>query len=144
MATGAGRGVIYIDTSAAMKLVRPEEYSLDLSRWLAERLDVPVVSSQLIEVELLRATKRSEPSRVDRAREVLQGINVVAFSPPVIARAAGYADPELRSLDAIHLATAEHVASKANKPLEAFLAYDSRLLEAAQSMGMNVAAPGTP
>jgi len=49
--------VIYLDTSAAMKLVRPEAHSNDLSRWLTERPRSPLLSSVLIEVELMRATR---------------------------------------------------------------------------------------
>jgi hypothetical protein len=143
MATAAGdQRVIYIDTSAAMKLVRPEAHSADLSRWLDDRPGAPVVSSVLIEVELLRATIRSGPARVTRAVDVLRGIGVVTLSPTVIARAVGYVDPDLRSLDAIHLATAEHVASTTNEALDAFLAYDERLLAAARKIGLTVAVPG--
>lgn len=134
--------MIYIDTSAAVKLVRPETYSADLSRWLEERSWTSVVSSVLIEVELIRATRRSEPERIARAGRVLDGIGVVTLSPAVIARAASYPDRELRSLDAIHLATAEHVASATAEALDAFLAYDERLVAAARSVGLTVASPG--
>jgi hypothetical protein len=124
-----------------MKLVRPEEHSDDLSRWFADRRDSPVLSSVLIEVELMRATRRSAPSRLDRAAAVLDGIGVVTLSSSVISRASAYADPDLRSLDAIHLATAEHVGSVA-RPLEAFVVYDERLLAAARRVGLPVVAPG--
>jgi predicted nucleic acid-binding protein len=134
--------VIYLDTSAAMKLVRPEAHSIDLSSWLRERLDLGVISSVLIEVELMRATRRSAPDRLGRAVDVLLGIGVVTVSPAVIARAAAYADPELRSLDSIHLATAEHLLAVAREPLHAFVAYDERLLGAARGRGLAVAAPG--
>ena len=143
MATAAGdQRVIYIDTSAAMKLVRSEAHSAELSSWLDDRPGAPVVSSVLIEVELLRATIRSGQARVNRASDVLRGIGVVTLSPAVIARAVGYVDPDLRSLDAIHLATAEHVVSTTNEALDAFLAYDERLLAAARKIGLTVAAPG--
>jgi hypothetical protein len=143
MATAAGdQRVIYIDTSAAMKLERSEAHSAELSSWLDDRSGVPVVSSVLIEVELLRATIRSGQARVNRASDVLRGIGVVTLSPAVIARAVGYVDPDLRSLDAIHLATAEHVASTTNESLDTFLAYDERLLAAARRIGLTVAAPG--
>jgi hypothetical protein len=56
--------VIYLDTSGAMKLVRSEAHSDDLSRWFRERLGIPVLSSVLIEVELVRATRRSAPDKV--------------------------------------------------------------------------------
>ena len=143
MAMAAGdQRVIYIDTSAAMKLVRSEAYSAALSRWLDDRPGTPVVSSVLIEVELLRATMRSDPAKMARAAEVLRGIGVVTLSPAVIARAAGYVDLDLRSPDAIHLATAEHVVSTTDQALEAFLAYDERLLAAARNIGLTGTAPG--
>ena len=125
-----------------MKLVRPEVHSDHLSRFLGERPRTPVLSSVLIEVELVRATRRSAPERLGRAAEVLRGIGVVTLSPSVIDRAARYADPDLRSFDAIHLATAEHVASVASEALEAFVTYDERLLAAARELGLPVVAPG--
>ncbi len=135
-------GLIYFDTSAAMKLVRPEVHSADLSGWLNGRRPSPVVSSVLIEVELLRATRRSAPERMERATDVLRGVGVVTLSPPVLARAAAYADPILRSLDAVHLATAEHVMDRTGEVLAAFVAYDDRLLAAAREVGLPVVAPG--
>lgn len=126
-----------------MKLVRPEQYSASLSRWLEERQGIPILSSVLIEVELLRATRRSEPERSARAAEVLRGIGVVTVSPEVISRAAGYGDSELRSLDAIHLATAEHVAAITKGEVMTFLAYDDRLLTAARKIGLTTATPGS-
>lgn len=134
--------MIYLDTSGAMKLVRAEAHSAELGRWFNDHLGVPVLSSVLIEVELLRATRRSAPEWIVRAAEVLRGIGVVTVSPSVIARAAGYDDPNLRSLDAIHLATAQHVAMATRETLEAFVAYDERLLAAARRIGLPVAAPG--
>jgi hypothetical protein len=134
--------VIYLDTSGAMKLVRPEVHSDQLSRFFGERRKTTVLSSVLIEVELVRATRRSAPERLERAAEVLRGIGVVTLSPWVIERAARYTDPDLRSLDAIHLATAEHVASLADEALEAFVTYDERQLGAAHQLGLPVVAPG--
>lgn len=134
--------MIYLDTSAAVKLVRPEPCSVELTDWLGGRQGSPVLSSVLIEVELVRATRRSAPDRLGRAAEVLRGVGVVTVSPAVVARAAGYADPLLRSLDALHVATAEHVQEVAREPLEAFVAYDERLLAAARAVGLPVTAPG--
>jgi len=135
--------VIYIDTSAAMKLVRPEVHSDDLSDWLRERRHGTVLSSILIEVELMRATRRSAPERLTRAAAVLRGIAAVTLAPPVVSRASDYADANLRSLDAIHLATAEHVVTVTRKQLDAFVAYDDRLLAAARNVGLPAVAPGS-
>jgi uncharacterized protein len=134
--------LIYLDTSAAVKLARPEAHSGHLSHWLEDRAGTRVLSSVLIEVELVRAIRRSAPDRVAHAAAVLRGIGVVALSPPVVVRAGGYTDPRLRSLHAIHLATAEHVVSATGVALEAFVAYDTRLLVAARDIGLRVASPG--
>jgi uncharacterized protein len=141
-ASGGSWLVIYLDTSAAMKLVRPEVHSVELSRWLEDRAGIPVLSSVLIEVELMRATRRSAPDRLAQAAAVLRGIGVMTLSPPVVDLAADYTEPDLRSLDAIHLAAAEHLASLAANGLEAFVCYDDRLLAAAGQRGLPVANPG--
>jgi len=126
-----------------MKLVRPEVHSDDLSDWLRERRHGTVLSSVLIEVELMRATRRSAPERLARAAAVLRGIAAVTLAPPVVSRASDYADANLRSLDAIHLATAEHVVTVTRKQLDAFVAYDDRLLAAARNVGLPAVAPGS-
>jgi len=66
----------------------------------------------------------------------------VTLSPPVVTRAAAYSEMSLRSLDAIHVATAEHVVAVTKVGLEAFVAYDDRLLDAARSVGLPTVAPG--
>ncbi len=143
MARAGGDGrVVYLDTSAAIKLVRPEVHSSSLSRWLGDRGGSATLSSVLIEIESLRATRRSAPERTARAAAVLRGVGVVTLSPSVIARVTAYADPLLRSLDAVHLATAEHVMTHTGTALEAFVTYDERLLAAARSVGLPVVAPG--
>ena len=134
--------MIYLDASAAMKLTRPDAHSRDLSPWFGQRPGIPVLSSVLIEVELLRATGRSAPDRVARAAGVLRGIGVVTLSPAIVARAAGYPDPDLRSLDAVHLATAEHVVLVTQEAIAAFVAYDEHLLAAARRARLPVVAPG--
>ena len=58
-------------------------------------------------VRPMRPTRRAAPDSPARAADVLRGIGVVTVSPAVITRAVAYPDPSLRSLDAIHLATAE-------------------------------------
>ena len=125
-----------------MKLVRLEAQSEELSLWIRGLLSPHFVSSVIIEVELPRAIKRSAPTNLGRAGEVLDGIGIVTLSPAIVTRAAGFDERDLRSLDAIHLATAEHVAKAAKSEFLGFLGYDSRLLEAAQSIGLPVLAPG--
>lgn len=126
-----------------MKLVRSEVYSNDLSAWLGQRRHAVKLSSVVIEVELIRVTRRSAPEQLQRAADVLRGIGTVTLSPAVIGRASAYTDANLRSLDAIHMATAEHVRTVSTETLDAFVAYDDRLLTAARSVGLPTAAPGT-
>ena len=61
----------------------------------------------------------------------------------MVTRATGYIDANLRSLDAVHLATAEHVVAVTRVELDAFIAYDDRLLVAARHLGLPAVAPGT-
>jgi len=83
----------------------------------------------------MRATWRSAPERTAQAAAVLRGIGVVTLSPSVVARASAYTNPDLRSLDAIHLASAQHIVSVTHEALEAFVAYDQCLLLAALQRG---------
>lgn len=136
------QSVIYLDTSAAMKLVRAEAHSHDLSAWLAATSETAVLSSVLVEIELIRATRRSAPNQLDRAAAVLRGIGVVTLSPPIVARASAYAGANLRSPDAIHLAAAEHLVASTRATLDAFVAYDDRLLAAANHLGLPTLTPG--
>ncbi|MEI6454129.1 MAG: type II toxin-antitoxin system VapC family toxin [Actinomycetes bacterium] len=130
--------MIYLDSSALLKLIVEEPESATLAAWLAEYLGVPVVSSELARLEVLRACRRVAPLALSRARELLSGVDLVPLSGPVIEAAAELEGESLRSLDALHLASA--LAIKAT--LEAFVAYDSRLQSAAAAAGLPTSAPG--
>jgi predicted nucleic acid-binding protein len=136
------RVLIYLDTSAAMKLVRYEAHSDELSRWISEQAKPEFISSVIIEVELLRATRRSDPVLLGRANDVLNAVGTIILTPTIIARAAGYEEDNLRSLDAVHLATAEHLAQAVGTEFLGFLGYDVRLLNAARALGLPILAPG--
>ena len=133
--------MLYLDTAALVKLVRPEPESEALADWLDERSTAPWVSSVLVEVELPRALRRSEPELLGGVPAVLARLARYEIDELVRATAAAYPDPSLRSLDAIHLATASAVFGTR---LDAFVTYDERLREAAQSLGLPVASPGRP
>jgi predicted nucleic acid-binding protein len=70
---------------------------------------------------------------------VLARLDRFAIDPVIRSTAAAYPDSALRSLDAIHLATAQIAASTA--PLTALVTYDSRLRAAAATLGMTVSTP---
>lgn len=133
--------MIYLDTSALVKLTRAEPASDDLAAWLAERRSAALVASALVEVELARALRRHAPEALGQVPAVLASLYLLDVDSPVRSAAAGYPDPRLRSLDALHLATAQ-LAASGDEPLEAFVAYDDRLLAAARVVGISVASPG--
>ncbi|MFD1150189.1 type II toxin-antitoxin system VapC family toxin [Saccharothrix hoggarensis] len=133
--------MIYLDTSALVKLTRREPGTTELLDWLNadDRLGVRRVSSVLAEVELARALRRSSPKALANVPVVLSDLYLVEITPVVRRTAASYDDPLLRSLDAIHLATAQVLTGG----LDAFVTYDKRLSEAAAGVGLTVAAPGS-
>jgi predicted nucleic acid-binding protein len=129
--------MIYLDTSAAAKLVHPEAESAALAVYLAERLATPLVSSALLYPELVRAVSRHRPELARRAVALVQRIMTVPLAGDIVTSAATIGNPAIRTLDALHLATAVTIASE----LQAFVTYDKRLGDAATEVGLTVAAP---
>lgn len=132
--------MIYLDTSALVKQIRAETESAALADWLDSHSDFPCISSSLVEVELPRAIRAVAPEGLSAVPTVLARLNRFEIDTLVRATAAAYGDPTLRSLDAIHLATAQVAA--AHTPLAAFVVYDKRLALAAKELGLPVTAPG--
>ncbi len=93
--------MIYLDSSALVKLIHPELETRALRSWLAARPGVSV-SSALAALEVTRALRRSDPAALPR----VPGVTLVPVAEPIIVSAAALTDPLLRSLDALHLATA--------------------------------------
>ncbi|WP_020391632.1 type II toxin-antitoxin system VapC family toxin [Kribbella catacumbae] len=132
--------MIYLDTAALVKFFRREVESYALVDWIADQRDQLLVSSALAEVELPRALRRTEPDLLSAVPGVLGRIAIYEIDELVRTTAAAYDDPAIRSLDAIHLATADAVLGD---DLTAFVTYDRRLLAAAEELGLTVTAPGT-
>jgi predicted nucleic acid-binding protein len=131
--------MLYLDTSALMKLIRREPESDSLADWLDAQTPAPWVSSTLIEVELPRALRRVEPSLLADVPPIVARVARYEIDEVVRAAAAAYPNTALRSLDAIHLATA---AAVFGTQLTAFVAYDEQLLTVAAAAGLPTAAPG--
>ncbi len=129
--------MIYFDTSALVKLVFDENESAALAEWLTVRADVPKISSDLSTIELLRTCRRVDEDAVEGANLLLGGIDLLPMDRAIVEKAAALVPTELRSLDAIHLASALSV--KAN--LTALVAYDVRLCSAAAQAGIEVVSP---
>ena len=128
--------MIYLDTSAVLKLVVPEAETPQLELWLAQRAEVPRVSSRLLRIEMLRAVARSAPHRMSRANVVLSAITLLSIDD-IVSTAESIGNATLRSLDAIHLATAQNVGTA----LTAFACYDERLCDSARAAGLPVESP---
>lgn len=133
-------GFLYLDSSALVKLVLPEPESAALLALLPDWEEH--VSSVIASVEVLRAARRASASEevARRAAQVIRSVHLVTLDDEVLEVASSLAPPILRSLDAIHLASALVL----EPDLGAFVAYDERLAEAARRRGITVLRPGAP
>lgn len=95
------------------------------------------VSSALLAVESVRACARYGSERADDAREWLHGVALLPLDDEVMDAATKLGPAPLRSLDALHLATALTIRDDVG----AFVVYDERLAAAATSHGLPVVAP---
>jgi predicted nucleic acid-binding protein len=127
--------MIYADSSALVKLVAPELES-DSMRAFA---DSPgqLFTSVIGATELRRAVRRTHPTRAGAAEELLNLISTIGLSKEIVRLASVLGPPSMRTLDAIHLATALTVSEQ----LDAFVAYDKQLIEAAETAGLTVISP---
>lgn len=126
--------VWYLDTSAFLKLIVTEDESFALRAWVGSH--GPLWSSELLRTEALRAGSRlGLPASV--VEDALQVVSTVLPSVATFRTAGHMAPPPLRSLDAVHLATALELGGD----LAAVIAYDVRLIEAARAVALEVVTP---
>lgn len=125
----------YLDSSAIVKLAILEPESMALRRYLRRRQ--PLLSSALARTEVQRALLPAGAEAVARGRGVLQRLDLVRINDRILNAAGVLRPPELRSLDAIHLATAVEL----DEDLRAFVTYDERLATAAARLGLQVLQP---
>lgn len=133
--------MIYFDSSALLKFVKPEKESQALRDWrLAQPADSELVTSQLARLEISRILLRAG---VDHQRvpyvvgQATRGLFLVDVTSTVLTRARSYGIRKLGSLDAIHLATADPFLDE----LTGFVTYDAELAAAATELGLRVVAP---
>lgn len=127
----------YIDTSAALKLLVEESHSLAFAAFYEEHARASWVSSALLRIETIRAVTRVMPATLPDARELLSAFDYVTIDDEIVDAAMNEPDRMLRSLDAIHLATARVLGPD----LTGLVTYDDRLAAAANDAGMPVVAP---
>lgn len=131
--------MIYVDTSALLKLVKDDEAEGPALRAYLEKTTAPrLVSSALLAVEARRGVLRVRPDGLPKVDLLLAEVAQIGISDAVVESASRLPDPLLRSLDAIHLATALLIRDD----VEAVLTYDTRLRAAAEAHGLPTAAPG--
>lgn len=126
----------YLDTSALVKLVVAEERTEALRTWLAEEPRNPV-ASDLVRTELVRTVRTVAPERMLRARSVLDGLTLMSLRTEIFYSAGRLEPAGLRSLDALHLASALDLGDD----LDGLVTYDQRLARAAELNGVEVLAP---
>jgi predicted nucleic acid-binding protein len=127
----------YLDTSAALKLLIDESHSLAFATFYRQHSEDNWVSSTLLRIELVRAVNRTLPALLPEAREQLMAFDYVAIDDDIVDAAANEPERALRSLDAIHLATAQALGSD----VAALVTYDDRLAQAARRAGIRVLTP---
>jgi uncharacterized protein len=134
--------IFYADASALVKLIREEAESDSLRLFLE---DADLISSELVLTEIPRAVRRAvalEPVLpldllLERARELIEVLALRPVDRALLSGAGALAEPVLRALDAIHVASAVDLDQ-----IDAFVTYDERQAAAARLAGLRTVAPG--
>jgi predicted nucleic acid-binding protein len=125
----------YLDSSAIVKLAVQEPESAALRRYLRSKR--VLVTSALARTEVARAMLPLGPAAVARGEDVLRRVDVVRINDEILKTAGSMLPVELRSLDAIHLATALAIGGD----LARVCTYDDRMTSSANALGLAVVAP---
>lgn len=125
----------YLDSSAIVKLANAEPESAALRRYLRRRK--PVVASAVARTEVARALLPLGPELQRRGQDVLSRIDLLRVNDRILTAAGSLLPAEVRSLDAIHLATAQELGTD----LAQLVTYDDRMAAAATGLGLRVVNP---
>lgn len=129
---------LYLDSSAIVKLVQREAESQTLRSFLRRHRDEPRVTSALARVEVVRAVLPGGAPAIAQARRQLGRVHQVIVDSEILDRAGTMAPgTPLRSLDAVHLASAQVIGAD----LRAVVTYDQRMALAASAVGLPVEMP---
>jgi uncharacterized protein len=127
----------HVDTSAAIKLLMKETHSTAFAAFYDAHADAEWVSSALLRIEIMRAVVRAKPVLLPDARDLLLAFPYIAIDDEIVESAMNEPDRSLRSLSAIHLATARLLGPD----IDAVVTYDDRLAAAATDAGLVTASP---
>lgn len=125
----------YLDASALVKLAVTEPETAALRKYLRRHLQR--LTNRVAEIEVRRAVRRLPMSREAPVQAAFDGVTVIDLDPSIANRAGVIEPVALRSLDAIHLASALELGDE----LDAFVTYDARQATAARELGLPVASP---
>lgn len=134
--------LVYADASALVKLVREERESPALRTFLD---DADMISSELVLAEIPRAARRAAAGdsnfaldlMLERTAELIEALALRPLDTGLLLSAGALAEPALRTLDAIHLASAVRLT-----PIDAFVTYDERQAAVARLAGLRTISPG--
>lgn len=129
--------MIYLDSSALIKLALSEPETAALTDFLGTRGEQALVSSSLHRAEVLRAIWRAEPGALPRAQRMIRRVSLISLTHDLLDNAATLPPAGLPTSAAIHLASALAV----KRDLTAFVCYDKTLSAAAEAAGLPVASP---
>lgn len=125
----------YIDSSAIIKLIKPELES----KSLLQKLPPLLTTSQLSRVEVIRTINLHHPILLEDAYDVLVDIPMLPIDYAVLSGAENLpAFIKLRALDSIHMATAFSMKSE----IEGIITYDKEMVTAAVALGFKTLSPG--
>lgn len=127
--------MIYADTSALAKLLVAEDETPALRSWIS-RQDARLVTNSIGVVELRRLAARISQQALGAATVLLGRIDRLALTPAALALAGELPPPQVRTLDALHIASAAQLLE-----LQVLLTYDHRMAEAATHYGLPVESP---
>lgn len=127
--------MLYLDSSALVKLVVAEPESAPLRRYLKVRPERS--TNELSVAEVLRAAFRRDDELVDAARQILARVDRIRLGRQLIETAGTLVPSGMRTLDALHISSALELGNE----LEAVVAYDMRLLDAAAAHELPTASP---
>ena len=139
--------MIYLDSSALLKLIIPEAESQALAQWLAGPGHGRRSSSELTLLECARAIRSANADgrvatealseHLDASTRLLRVLDLLPVTRTVLETASRLSTGRLRSLDAIHVAS----AARYRDDLGAIITYDTRMVEAAAAAGLPTVSP---
>lgn len=132
--------MIYLDTTALMKLITAEPESAALADYLRTHTDTVWFTCALSRAELLRAVAALDPDATEHAHHVLAGLDTVAVTDRLLDAAISLAPAPRRTLDALHIAA----ALTAGPRLRTLITYDEQLAHAAGDHDITTIHPGGP